>query len=125
MPTYSCYAPAGLLDAARKSAIAAEITRIHNAVTGAASFFAQVRYLHIVPQLIRDPERYTRKNTSCARSSATAVLCAIRYIKLSMGRRYFCTRYSKADSSPAFTRSMIWASLNPSLGGSPAIFAPA
>lgn len=26
------------------------------------SFFAQVRYLHIVPQLIRDPERYARQN---------------------------------------------------------------
>ncbi|MBY0274441.1 AAA family ATPase [Candidatus Binatia bacterium] len=26
------------------------------------SFFAQVRYLHIVPQLIRDPERYMRQN---------------------------------------------------------------
>jgi predicted ATPase len=28
-----------------------------------AEFFAQVRYLHIVPQLIRDSERYTRKNS--------------------------------------------------------------
>jgi len=27
-----------------------------------ATFFALVRYLHIVPQLIRDPERYSRKN---------------------------------------------------------------
>lgn len=27
-----------------------------------AVFFAQVRYLHIVPQLIRDPERYVRRN---------------------------------------------------------------
>jgi len=27
-----------------------------------ATFLAQVRYLHIVPQLIRDPDRYTRKN---------------------------------------------------------------
>jgi predicted ATPase len=27
-----------------------------------AGFFAQVRYLHIVPQLIRDPERYARRN---------------------------------------------------------------
>jgi phenylpyruvate tautomerase PptA (4-oxalocrotonate tautomerase family) len=48
MPTYHCIAPAGLLDAARKSAIAAEITRIHNAVTGAASFFAQVIYTDVV-----------------------------------------------------------------------------
>jgi predicted ATPase len=27
-----------------------------------AQFFSQVRYLHLVPQLIRDPERYGRKN---------------------------------------------------------------
>jgi len=27
-----------------------------------AEFLAQVRYLHIVPQLIRDPERYSRQN---------------------------------------------------------------
>lgn len=27
-----------------------------------AQFFAQVRYLHIVPQLIREPERYRRQN---------------------------------------------------------------
>jgi phenylpyruvate tautomerase PptA (4-oxalocrotonate tautomerase family) len=38
MPTYHCTSPAGLLDANKKSAIAADITRIHNAVTGAASF---------------------------------------------------------------------------------------
>ncbi len=47
MPTYNCFAPAGLLDASKKSAIAAEITRIHNAVTGAASFFAQVIYTDV------------------------------------------------------------------------------
>jgi phenylpyruvate tautomerase PptA (4-oxalocrotonate tautomerase family) len=42
MPTYHCTSPTGLLDAGKKSAIAKEITRIHHAVTGAASFFAQV-----------------------------------------------------------------------------------
>jgi phenylpyruvate tautomerase PptA (4-oxalocrotonate tautomerase family) len=47
MPTYHCASPTGLLDASRKSAIAAEITRIHNAVTGAASFFAQVIFTDI------------------------------------------------------------------------------
>ena len=47
MPTYHCISPAGLLDAGQKSAIAAEITRIHNAVTGAASFFAQVIYADV------------------------------------------------------------------------------
>jgi phenylpyruvate tautomerase PptA (4-oxalocrotonate tautomerase family) len=47
MPTYHCTSPAGLLDAGKKSAIAAEITRIHNAVTGAASFFAQVIYTDV------------------------------------------------------------------------------
>jgi phenylpyruvate tautomerase PptA (4-oxalocrotonate tautomerase family) len=47
MPTYHCTSPAGLLDAGKKSAIAAEITRIHDAVTGAASFFAQVIYTDV------------------------------------------------------------------------------
>jgi phenylpyruvate tautomerase PptA (4-oxalocrotonate tautomerase family) len=47
MPTYHCTSPAGLLDAAKKSAIAAAITRVHNAVTGAASFFAQVIYTDV------------------------------------------------------------------------------
>jgi phenylpyruvate tautomerase PptA (4-oxalocrotonate tautomerase family) len=47
MPTYHCASSAGLLDAGRKSAIAKEITRIHNAVTGAASFFAQVIFAEI------------------------------------------------------------------------------
>ena len=47
MPTYHCTSPAGLLDAAKKSAIAAEITRIHNAVTGAAAFFAQVIFTDV------------------------------------------------------------------------------
>ena len=47
MPTYQCTAAAGLLDAGKKSAIAAEITRIHNAVTGAASFFAQVIFTDV------------------------------------------------------------------------------
>src|SRR6266436_2755362 len=47
MPTYHCTSPAGLLDAGKKSSIAAEITRIHNAVTGSASFFAQVIYTDV------------------------------------------------------------------------------
>ena len=47
MPTYHCTSPAGLLDAAKKSAIAAEITRVHHAVTGAAAFFAQVIYTDV------------------------------------------------------------------------------
>ena len=29
-----------------------------------ATFLAQIRYLHVVPQLVRDPERYTHKNGS-------------------------------------------------------------
>jgi phenylpyruvate tautomerase PptA (4-oxalocrotonate tautomerase family) len=49
MPTYHCASPAGLLDASKKSAIAAAITRIHNAVTGAASFFAQVIFTDVTP----------------------------------------------------------------------------
>jgi phenylpyruvate tautomerase PptA (4-oxalocrotonate tautomerase family) len=47
MPTYHCTAPAGLLDAGGKSAIAAKITRIHNAVTGAAAFFAHVIFTEV------------------------------------------------------------------------------
>jgi phenylpyruvate tautomerase PptA (4-oxalocrotonate tautomerase family) len=47
MPTYHCTSAAGLLDAGTKSAIAKEITRIHHAVTGAASFFAQVIFTEI------------------------------------------------------------------------------
>ncbi len=39
-----------------------EQVNANRAFRDVASFFAQVRYLHIVPQLIRDPERYTRKN---------------------------------------------------------------
>ena len=47
MPTYHCTSAAGLLDAGKKSAIAKQITRIHNSVTGAASFFAQVIFTEI------------------------------------------------------------------------------
>ena len=42
MPTYHCTTTAGLLDAEKKARVAREITRIHEAVTGAQSFFAQV-----------------------------------------------------------------------------------
>src|SRR6202035_4545927 len=38
----------------------------------------------------------------------------MRYMKLTMGRRYFWTKYAKAESSPAFTCSMISASLRSS-----------
>jgi phenylpyruvate tautomerase PptA (4-oxalocrotonate tautomerase family) len=48
MPTYHCMVPAGLLDAGKKSLIAGEITRIHNAVTGAASFFVQVIFTEVI-----------------------------------------------------------------------------
>src|SRR5215470_8356227 len=55
-------------------------------------------------------ERYTRRKTSCASSSAVDGLWHIRYRKPTMGRRYFCTRKVKADSSPFFTRSITSAS---------------
>lgn len=42
MPTYHCAAPANVLDAARKAAIANAITRVHSEVTGAPGFFAEV-----------------------------------------------------------------------------------
>lgn len=47
MPTYHCISPSKLLAAEQKHKIAQEITRIHNAVTGAASFFAQVIFTEI------------------------------------------------------------------------------
>lgn len=42
MPTYICTVPAGRLSAEQKARVAADITRVHNEVTGAATFFAQV-----------------------------------------------------------------------------------
>ena len=42
MPTYTLTAPANRLTPDQKTRAAAGITRVHNAVTGAASFFAQV-----------------------------------------------------------------------------------
>jgi phenylpyruvate tautomerase PptA (4-oxalocrotonate tautomerase family) len=42
MPTYTCTLPAGRLSAEQKAAVARDITRVHNEVTGAATFFAQV-----------------------------------------------------------------------------------
>jgi phenylpyruvate tautomerase PptA (4-oxalocrotonate tautomerase family) len=49
MPTYHCTSLAGLLDSEKKSRIAAEITRIHHKVTGAAPFFAQVIFAEVKP----------------------------------------------------------------------------
>src|SRR4029077_17032737 len=60
-----------------------------------------------------DRDRYTRRNTSWAKSSAAAALCDMRYMNPTIARRYFCTRYSKAGSSPAFTRNMTSASVSP------------
>ena len=42
MPTYTCVAPAGLLDTPRKGAVAQAITAAHAHITGALSYFAQV-----------------------------------------------------------------------------------
>ncbi|MBM4345910.1 MAG: AAA family ATPase [Deltaproteobacteria bacterium] len=39
-----------------------EQVNANKAFRDVAGFLAEVRYLHIVPQLIRDPERYVRKN---------------------------------------------------------------
>jgi len=47
LPTYYCTTPRGLLNAAKKALIAKEITRVHNAVTGAATFFAQVIFSEV------------------------------------------------------------------------------
>jgi phenylpyruvate tautomerase PptA (4-oxalocrotonate tautomerase family) len=42
VPTYICTVPAGRLSPEQKGLVAAGITRVHNEVTGAATFFAQV-----------------------------------------------------------------------------------
>jgi phenylpyruvate tautomerase PptA (4-oxalocrotonate tautomerase family) len=45
MPTYTVHAATGRLDARQKQRIAEVITRAHNEVTGAQTFFAQVIFL--------------------------------------------------------------------------------
>jgi phenylpyruvate tautomerase PptA (4-oxalocrotonate tautomerase family) len=47
MPTYRVSAATGLLSAERKHRIAQAITRVHNRVTGAQAFFAQVIFTDI------------------------------------------------------------------------------
>lgn len=47
MPTYFVTAQEGRLSAAQKQAIAAAITRVHNAVTAAPAYFAQVIFKSI------------------------------------------------------------------------------
>lgn len=42
MPTYTVFAPAGLLSSTQKAEIARNVTRVHSEVTGAQTFFAQV-----------------------------------------------------------------------------------
>ena len=49
MPTYTCTAAAGLLDAARKAALARAVTRAHFEVTGAPAYFAQVVFQDVAP----------------------------------------------------------------------------
>jgi predicted ATPase len=50
------------LDATRLGQTHLEQVNANREFRAVAEFFAQVRYLHIVPQLIRDPERYGRAN---------------------------------------------------------------
>ncbi|MGA2553032.1 MAG: tautomerase family protein [Burkholderiaceae bacterium] len=47
MPTYTIYAPRGQLSSEQKKTIAGAITRTHETVTGARSFFAQVLFIEI------------------------------------------------------------------------------
>lgn len=49
MPTYTCTAAAGLLDAARKAALARAVTRAHCEVTGAPTYFTQVVFQDVAP----------------------------------------------------------------------------
>jgi phenylpyruvate tautomerase PptA (4-oxalocrotonate tautomerase family) len=47
MPTYRVVAATGLLSAEKKSHLAQAITRVHNQVTGAQAFFAQVIFTDV------------------------------------------------------------------------------
>ena len=47
MPTYTCTAATGMLDAERKSAIARAVTLAHCEITGAPTHFAQVVFQHV------------------------------------------------------------------------------
>lgn len=47
MPTYTVHAPAGRLSAAQKERVACAITRVHDQVTGAQGFFAQVMFVEV------------------------------------------------------------------------------
>jgi phenylpyruvate tautomerase PptA (4-oxalocrotonate tautomerase family) len=49
MPTYTIFSPAGQLSGAQKADIARNVTRVHNEVTGAQTFFAQVVFHDTVP----------------------------------------------------------------------------
>lgn len=49
MPTYTVTAPEGRLNASHKADIAAAITRVHNTVTGAPTYFAQVIFVDVKP----------------------------------------------------------------------------
>lgn len=49
MPTYTVTAQAGRLNAGHKADIAAAITRVHNRVTGAPTYFAQVLFVDVAP----------------------------------------------------------------------------
>ncbi|MGA7157321.1 MAG: tautomerase family protein, partial [Acidobacteriaceae bacterium] len=50
MPTYTVSTEAHRLTPRQKTIIAQEITRIHKAVTGAPSYFAQVLFADIAPE---------------------------------------------------------------------------
>ena len=47
MPTYTVFAPAGQLSSEQKRTIADNVTRTHNEITGAPSFFAQVVFVDV------------------------------------------------------------------------------
>ena len=47
MPTYTIHAPAGQFSKEQKQTIAGKVTRTHNEVTGAPTFFAQVIFVDV------------------------------------------------------------------------------
>jgi phenylpyruvate tautomerase PptA (4-oxalocrotonate tautomerase family) len=47
MPTYTCTATSGLLNATQKTAIAAAVTRAHAEITGALAYFYQIVFQEV------------------------------------------------------------------------------
>ncbi len=99
MPTYTISVPAGRLTEAQKATAAREITRVHNEVTGAATFFAQV-IIHEIPKgnyfsggtLLKDDQIFLNGQIRAGRS-------AVDRAKLLKGLHACLTAAAGADST--------------------------